>query len=117
MSDQKQQIDVLMYHSISEAAGPTSIPPAIFEGQMNALAAAGYHVADFADMIAWRAGDHPLPEKTAIITFDDGFYRFSKRRLAHSAQIEFSGHRFFCRRSASATMKTGMALITRRGRS
>ena len=76
MSDHKQHVDVLMYHSISDAPGPTSIPPAIFEQQMDELAAAGYHVADLTDLIGWRAGRASLPDKTAIITFDDGFLDF-----------------------------------------
>lgn len=76
MSDRPQQIDVLMYHSISDAGGPTSIPVAVFANQMEALAEAGRHIASLTDLAGWRAGRLRLPEKTAIITFDDGFLDF-----------------------------------------
>jgi len=76
MGEQTQHIDVLMYHSISDAGGPTSIPRQVFSDQMNALAETGYHVADFVDLVAWRDGQRKLPDKTAIVTFDDGFLDF-----------------------------------------
>ena len=76
MSDQARTIEILMYHSVSDAGGPTSIPAPIFEAQIEALASAGYHVADLTDVKHWQEGKKDLPAKTAIITFDDGFKDF-----------------------------------------
>ena len=76
MGGQTQHIEVLMYHSISDAGGPTSIPTPVFAAQMQALSDSGYHVAEFADLVTWRDGTDTLPPKTAIITFDDGFLDF-----------------------------------------
>ncbi len=76
MSAHRQHIDVLMYHSISDAGGPTSMPAPVFAAQMKALAETGYHIANLTDLVAWREGQLKLPEKTAIITFDDGFLDF-----------------------------------------
>lgn len=76
MGGQTKHIDVLMYHSISDEGGPTSIPGSIFAEQVKALADTGYHIADFVDLVDWRDGGKALPEKTAIITFDDGFLDF-----------------------------------------
>lgn len=70
-------INVLMYHSISDAPGPTSIDPATFRGQMECLAARGYRFATLRDFAAWHSGEIELPACTAIITFDDGFADFA----------------------------------------
>lgn len=71
-------VAVLMYHSISELAGPTAISPALFAGQMQALQDLGWHVADLSEFVAWRKGEQELPARTAVITFDDAFVDFEE---------------------------------------
>lgn len=66
-------VDILMYHSIAEAPGPTSIAPRVFEAQMSALAASGLAVLRMDDVpnhLATGLG------RAVAITFDDGFRDF-----------------------------------------
>lgn len=66
-------VDILMYHSVAEAPGPTSIAPRVFEAQMAALAASGLPVLRMdavPDHLARGRG------RAVAITFDDGFRDF-----------------------------------------
>lgn len=66
-------VDILMYHSISNAPGPTSIAPEIFKEQMALLASSDIEVLKMDDVL-----DHlAVGQKRAVaITFDDGFKDF-----------------------------------------
>lgn len=68
-------VDILMYHSIAEAPGPTSIAPRLFEAQMSALAASGLAVLRMDDVPGHLATGRG---RAVAITFDDGFRDFSE---------------------------------------
>ncbi len=66
---------ILTYHSISEGDSPLKISPGLFGEQMEWLRA-NVHVAPLRDIIAAVAGRRSLPERTVVLTFDDGFRDF-----------------------------------------
>lgn len=72
------RIDILMYHSISDASGATSISADIFADQMAAIAEAGVKVITLDDLVSGLDGGFDLPSRSVIITFDDGFMDFAK---------------------------------------
>ena len=45
-----RRVSILTYHSISEEPGPTSIPPAVYRGHLEALEAGGHEVV-IADLV------------------------------------------------------------------
>lgn len=68
---------VLTYHSISDAAGPTSIAPTTFAMQMRELRQAGYVADTIDDFIAWHDGNGEPDARRVLITFDDAFADFA----------------------------------------
>lgn len=69
---------VLTYHSISDAAGPTSIPAAVFERQMQVLADLGRRSLRLSEFIEWHEGKNGEADDGVLITFDDAFEDFAE---------------------------------------
>lgn len=65
---------ILMYHHVDTSTPPaTSVTPARFAAHMDYLDANGFNVAPLHDVLrAVEAGD-ALPDKTVVLTFDDGY--------------------------------------------
>ncbi|HEY3856748.1 MAG TPA: polysaccharide deacetylase family protein [Verrucomicrobiae bacterium] len=81
--DKDYRLPILAYHSVSPApqkdegkAATAATDPFTFRQQMRQLITDGYNPTDIPQVVEWlRDGKHP-PEKTVIITFDDGLRDF-----------------------------------------
>lgn len=69
---------VLTYHSISDAAGPTSIPAEVFATQMQVLADLGRRSLRLNEFIDWHQGSNGGADDGVLITFDDAFEDFAQ---------------------------------------
>ncbi|HEX8964500.1 MAG TPA: polysaccharide deacetylase family protein [Rhodocyclaceae bacterium] len=65
-------IPVLMYHHVSPAPGLVTVSPGCFRAQMEYLARDGWHAIGCDDLAGFLDGA-PLPAKSFLITFDDGY--------------------------------------------
>lgn len=69
-------VPILMYHSISHAGGPTSIPPEVFAAQMRVIEDLNWDVVSLSCFCEWHCGQRELERPSLVITFDDGFKDF-----------------------------------------
>jgi peptidoglycan/xylan/chitin deacetylase (PgdA/CDA1 family) len=68
------RVAVLGYHRFENPARDSlAITPQMFREQMQALKDAGITVISMDDFLAWRKGEKEIPEKSAVITIDDGY--------------------------------------------
>lgn len=72
MSKAARALPVLMYHHVSPAAGLVTVSPENFQAHMQWLTANGWRGVGAEQLAAFIAGE-PLPAKSLLITFDDGY--------------------------------------------
>ena len=75
LPDDGVRVAVLGYHDFSEKDKETDmrIRTSKFRNQMATLRQLGITVISLDDFLAWKRGDKELPEKSALITLDDGW--------------------------------------------
>jgi peptidoglycan/xylan/chitin deacetylase (PgdA/CDA1 family) len=66
---------ILTYHSISEGRSPLQIAPSLFAEQVRWLHD-NVRVSPLADVVSALVARRPLPERSVVLTFDDGFSDF-----------------------------------------
>lgn len=67
---------VIMYHAVGEGLPPTNtinISEEAFGAQMDFLHHNGYRVIPLGDLVELLKSKKPIPPKTVVITFDDGY--------------------------------------------
>jgi peptidoglycan/xylan/chitin deacetylase (PgdA/CDA1 family) len=72
-SQMSQAVPVLMYHHVSPNPGLVTVSPENFAAQMAYLARAGYSTITADQLSRFIHGHQTLPQKSVLITFDDGF--------------------------------------------
>lgn len=65
-------VPVLLYHGITNVSGKYNITQRQFAEQMRVLKKAGYETINLSDFYSFMKGEKELPEKTFLLTFDDG---------------------------------------------
>lgn len=83
---EKKKIPILMYHSISQSTNPKfkqfSVPPTLFAEHMAYLYQHDYTTLSATQFIQIRVqGKDKLPERSVLVTFDDGFADFFTEAL------------------------------------
>ncbi|OSP55305.1 polysaccharide deacetylase family protein [Pseudoruegeria sp. SK021] len=70
-------VDILMYHSISNDVGPTSITPQVFSNQMEMVAESGIQVISMDQFLVYSLNPNAHSDRAIVLTFDDGFQNFA----------------------------------------
>lgn len=68
-----KSLPVLMYHYISSWPNSIAVDPEVFESHLTAMTEAGYRGISLDSAVAYLRDGKPLPKKSVLITFDDGF--------------------------------------------
>ena len=71
-------LGILVYHRVAEniegvAKPQMNVPPSCFRQQLSGLRERGFQFASLQQVLNHRETDQPLPAKTVVVTFDDGF--------------------------------------------
>ncbi len=78
------RLRVLMYHKVNDRPeNPLTVPVSLFDEQMAQLPELGYRVVDLDAVLDAYRGGAPLPERSVLITFDDGY----RDNLEHALPI------------------------------
>ena len=79
-ADELGSLPILMYHSISPEAAPRfarfAMHPQEFASQMAFLVRSGYQTMTVTEAMAAMNRRQPMPERSVVLTFDDGFADF-----------------------------------------
>ncbi|MGF1430691.1 polysaccharide deacetylase family protein [Kitasatospora sp. LaBMicrA B282] len=73
-------VPVLLYHAVQDDPpdwiAPLTVTPRAFAEQLARLGDSGRTVVPLRRLVAAQRGGHPLPERAAVLTFDEGFADF-----------------------------------------
>lgn len=70
------RVPIITYHSIDDSGSVISTSPAVFQRQIATLGNAGYHAFTLRELVSRIEQDVPIPARSVVLTFDDGFKNF-----------------------------------------
>ncbi len=78
LPDDGVRVSVLGFHDFSETAPETAMRTRTskFRKQMEVIRQLGIPVISMADFITWKKGEKEVPQKSILLTFDDGWKSF-----------------------------------------
>ncbi|HEY6910699.1 MAG TPA: polysaccharide deacetylase family protein [Myxococcales bacterium] len=68
----KPEVPILNYHSVAPEGDEFTVAPPTFERELDWLVANGYRTVSLHDLLESRDHGRRLPERSVILTFDDG---------------------------------------------
>lgn len=84
------KIPILTYHSIDESRSVISTSCETFRRQMKFLCEEAFNVISLKDLTRALDANNPLPPKTIVLTFDDGFQNFYTIALPILKELDFT---------------------------
>lgn len=72
------RIPVLTYHAVGDGPRPLFTPTRLFEAHLAALEKAGLRSVSLSAVVDALAGGKAAPEKSVVLTFDDGYRSFAE---------------------------------------
>lgn len=82
-------IPILTYHSIDDSGSVISTSPDRFRAQMDSLATQGFQTLTLSEALAHLTVGTPAPERSVVITFDDGYQNIYTEAFAAMADHGF----------------------------
>ncbi len=65
---------VIVYHSFDRGGSCVSVTPERFREHLSIIKSMGYSTITASEMVAAIGGGKPIPEKSVVLTFDDGLW-------------------------------------------
>jgi peptidoglycan/xylan/chitin deacetylase (PgdA/CDA1 family) len=91
MQNSQEPISILTYHSIDLSGSVVSCAPRDFADHMQRLSDEGFRGVSLREAVAHRQLHASWPEKSAVLTFDDGFANFNEEALPVLMKHNFTG--------------------------
>jgi len=99
----EKSVPILTYHSLDESGSTISVIPSAFREQMHYLKSHGFETITLLDFVERLKTGKLFPEKSFILTFDDGFRNLYEIAFPILGEFDFTATIFI------ATKYTGQA--------